>query len=66
MQICVLDIDLQGGQKIYKKFPNSVFLFIDPPSFEILEQRLKNRNSQTAEVIAKRLKNAKGELEVVK
>ena len=39
------------------------YLFIDAPSFEALEERLKKRGTETPEVIEKRLKNAKKEIE---
>lgn len=66
MQICILDIDLQGGQKIYKKMPQNNFVFINPPTFESLEERLTKRGTQSPESLTKRLKNAKGQLEVIK
>jgi guanylate kinase len=61
-----LDIDLQGAQKIYKQFPECHFLFVNVPSLEELEARLKARNTETEESLAKRLKNAEKELETVK
>jgi guanylate kinase len=36
MKICLLDIDIQGGQKIYKVHPEWNYLFITPPSIEAL------------------------------
>lgn len=51
MQICVLDIDVQGGEKIYNNDIECNFIFIDAPSIEALEQRLKHRGTESPEVI---------------
>ncbi|SHJ35069.1 guanylate kinase [Desulfatibacillum alkenivorans DSM 16219] len=58
----LLDIDVQGTEKILKRFPQAVTLFIMAPSMEVLEQRLSSRGTDAPEVIAKRLENAKGEM----
>jgi guanylate kinase len=42
--------------------PESNFLFIDPPSFEVLESRLRKRDTETNEQVEKRLSNAKAEM----
>ena len=65
-QISLLDIDLQGAQKIHKQFPDYNFLFIDIPTLEELEARLRKRGTETEEVIEKRMKNAEKQLETVK
>ncbi len=62
-QIPVLDIDVQGGVKVidlYRQRLVSVFLF--PPSWQDLEQRLRARGTDSEEVIATRLKNARHEV----
>jgi guanylate kinase len=61
----VLVIDTQGALKI-KKFVDAVFIFIMPPSLEALRTRLENRNTETAEVITKRLNWATNEIETGK
>ena len=62
----LLEIDVQGGFQVREKFPDAKLLFIAPPSMEVLEQRLRGRGTDSDEEIAKRLRNAKGELEASK
>ncbi len=59
----MLDIDVQGAKQITKSFPEAITIFIMPPSFEVLEQRLRRRGTDSEEVIEKRLKNAVKEIE---
>ena len=54
----ILDIDVQGKEQIEKVFPDCVSIFIMPPSMETLRQRLEGRGTNSAESIAKRMKNA--------
>eukprot|EP01063_Lacrimia_lanifica_P031123 TRINITY_DN5067_c0_g2_i3.p1 TRINITY_DN5067_c0_g2~~TRINITY_DN5067_c0_g2_i3.p1 ORF type:complete len:306 (+),score=146.77 TRINITY_DN5067_c0_g2_i3:70-987(+) len=61
-KICLLDIDVQGAQKVQKAGIPFVGLFIKPPSAEELERRLRGRGTETEEKIQKRLKNALGEI----
>lgn len=62
-KIVILDIDVQGAMKIKRaRIPNSVFIFIKTPTFEILKRRLINRGSDDKETIAVRLNNARHEL----
>jgi guanylate kinase len=58
----ILDIDVQGARQIMASNLDLVSIFILPPSFEILSQRLEKRGTDTKEVIAKRLENAKREM----
>lgn len=58
----ILEIDWQGAQQVRKIFPESVGVFIVPPSFEVLETRLQGRGQDSAEVIARRVANAREEL----
>ncbi len=60
-QNVILDIDVQGGMAVMKKVPSCVSVFIYPPSFNILEERLRNRKTETEEEICRRLNNARGE-----
>ncbi|MDA9181512.1 guanylate kinase, partial [Gammaproteobacteria bacterium] len=55
-------IDYQGAEIIKKRFPLSRHIFVLPPSLEILEKRLRERGTDTEDVILKRLENAKIEL----
>jgi guanylate kinase len=57
-QDVVLEIDWQGALQIKTLFPNAVLIFILPPSFEELAQRLNRRGEDRPEVIAQRLVNA--------
>ncbi len=60
----VLDIDYQGALNLKAQFPKeSILVFIEPPSLEILEKRLRDRQTEPTLVIQKRIKNAKVELE---
>ena len=61
-QSLLLDIDIQGAKQIMGSDLDLVSIFIIPPSFEVLSQRLENRGTDSREVIAKRLKNAKLEM----
>lgn len=60
---CVLlDIDVQGAQKIKKKIKKGVFVFIIPPTYQELKTRLEKRGQESREDIIKRLKVAKKEI----
>lgn len=59
----ILEIEVQGAMKIKKVCPEAVFIFILPPSLETLKQRLEKRGTETAEVIEKRVAEARGEIE---
>ena len=61
-QDVVLEIDWQGALQIKQLFPNAVLVFILPPSWEELAQRLNRRGEDLPEVIAKRLNNARLEV----
>lgn len=56
-------VDIQGGVNIENIFPEAVLIFIMPPSFEELEHRLRNRNTDSEEDILKRLEIAKREMD---
>ncbi len=58
----LLDIDVEGTRQILKRYPDSVTIFVMPPSMEVLRQRLEARGTDSAEVIAVRLKNAENEM----
>ena len=61
----VLDIDPQGAREVVKKWPESVSVFILPPSYAELRKRLYTRNTDDPVEIERRLGNAKGEIEQV-
>ena len=58
----LLDIDVKGTRQILKRYPHSITIFIMPPSLDILRQRLESRGTDSADVIAVRLTNAKKEM----
>ena len=58
-----MDIDVQGGEKIHNNDIPCRYMFIDAPSIDALEERLKKRGTETPEVIQKRINNAKKEIE---
>lgn len=64
-QICILDIDVQGAKSIHEQglWSGTRFIFINPPSHEELERRLRGRGTETEDKIQKRLANAMGEIE---
>ena len=59
----ILEIDTQGALNVKKIMPESVLIFILPPSFEELEARLRGRHTETEEAIQKRLQFTKLEME---
>jgi guanylate kinase len=59
----ILDIDTQGAKQIKEKYTGkAVFIFIMPPSLEILEERLRNRKSDHENEIRKRMQRARDEM----
>jgi len=59
----VLEIDVQGAAQVKEKLPESVAIFIVPPSREELERRLRSRGQDSDEEIARRLARARAEIE---
>ena len=59
----LFDIDIQGGYQIKEKMPEALLIFIVPPSMKVLEERLRGRASDAEDVIQKRLKAAREEIE---
>jgi guanylate kinase len=58
----VLEIDWQGAQEIKQLFPQAVLIFILPPSWAELQQRLQRRGEDPPHVIAQRMVNAREEV----
>lgn len=54
----LMDVDIQGGRNIKNRFPNSVLIFLLPPSLEILECRLRERGTDNEPVIRARMESA--------
>ena len=58
----VLEIDWQGARQVRARFPEAVSVFIVPPSVEALRQRLSGRGQDSAEIIDRRMRDARSEL----
>ena len=61
-----LEIDVQGAIQVRELMPEGVFIFLTPPDLNELESRIVNRGTDSDEVIAKRMKTAREELELMK
>ena len=59
----ILEIEIQGAMKIKEKIPEAVLVFVTPPTIEELRSRLIGRGTETADVIASRLRRAAEESE---
>ena len=62
----LLEIDTQGAMKVREKFPEGVYIFILPPSLAELERRIRGRDTETEDVLQKRLVAAIDEIEAGK
>lgn len=58
----LLDIDVQGARQLLHRYPDSVTIFVLPPSVDALRRRLENRGADTPAVIERRLKAAQEEM----
>jgi guanylate kinase len=58
----VLEIDWQGAQQVRSLIPDAIGIFILPPSLDVLRQRMMDRRQDSAAVIERRLKAARGEI----
>lgn len=61
-QDVMFEIDTLGAKQIKKIYPECISIFIIPPSFEILEKRLRDRGTDSEQSIVRRLSSAKSEL----
>jgi len=62
----ILEIDVQGGIQIKKKFEDACLVFFKAPSEKVLEERLRGRGTDAEEVVQLRLKNSLKEMEFEK
>ncbi|CBX92006.1 hypothetical protein IAQ61_000207 [Plenodomus lingam] len=64
-RVCILDIEMEGVKQVanHPTFPRPRFLFLSPPSMEVLEKRLRSRATDKEEAIVKRLNQARVEME---
>jgi guanylate kinase len=58
----VLEIDVQGAMAVLDKYPGAITIFVRPSALEELERRLRERDTETEEAIARRLEVARREL----
>ncbi|KAI9489446.1 guanylate kinase [Zychaea mexicana] len=62
-KVCMLDIDMQGVKLVKQTQLNPRYIFVRPPSLEVLEQRLRGRGTETEEAVKARLEASKREWE---
>jgi guanylate kinase len=60
----ILVIDVQGGFQVRQKVPQALLVFVQPPSLEVLENRLRARGTDSETTIERRLTNARREIEM--
>jgi guanylate kinase len=58
----LLEIEVQGARQVRERLPTARLIFLVPPSFEVLEARLRARGTEPEEAVAERLRLAKLEL----
>lgn len=59
----LLEIEVEGAMNIKRQYPEAVLIMLLPPSYKVLEARLRGRGTETEEVIRKRMARAREELE---
>ncbi|KAI9255218.1 guanylate kinase [Phascolomyces articulosus] len=62
-KVCMLDIDMQGVKSVKNTQLNPRYIFVRPPTLEVLEQRLRGRGTETEEAVTARLEASQRELE---
>ncbi|KAK5171099.1 guanylate kinase [Saxophila tyrrhenica] len=60
---CILDIEMEGVKQVKRTDLNARFVFLKPPSLEVLEQRLRGRGTDGEEAVVERLAQAEREME---
>lgn len=61
-RIVLLEVDVQGGEKLSELYPDGVSIFLIPPSFEALAKRLRGRGTEDEAVMARRVDRAREEM----
>ncbi len=61
----LLEIEMQGALKIKEQYPDAFLIFVLPPSFRELKERLTSRGTESAEVIEKRMARARDEIKYI-
>jgi guanylate kinase len=62
----LFDVDVKGGLSIKRQYPEALLIFIEPPSMEVLRQRLQNRRTEDAATLARRMERVAMEMEAGK
>lgn len=62
----ILEVEMQGAEQLQVRLPHAVRVFIEPPSMQVLEARLRDRRTETEEVLRGRLQRAQEELAYAK
>ena len=62
----ILEVEMQGAEQLQVRLPDAVRVFIEPPSLAVLETRLRDRRTETEEVLRGRLQRAREELAYAK
>ncbi len=62
----ILVIDVQGGIQVRKQVPSALLIFVRAPGLDVLEQRLRDRGTDSEPTIQRRLANARRELELAR
>jgi guanylate kinase len=58
----LIEVDLAGAEAVKRAMPEALTVFLAPPSWDVLEQRLRDRRTETPEAMARRLDTARAEL----
>jgi guanylate kinase len=58
----LLEIDVQGANQVKELIPEAISIFLEPPTWEVLEERLRRRGTEGAEAMGRRLETARREL----
>ncbi|RAP78117.1 guanylate kinase [Paenibacillus montanisoli] len=61
----ILEIEVQGALKVKEKFPQGVFIFLVPPSLDVLKQRITGRGTENADIIDHRMTVAVEEMNLI-
>jgi len=64
-KVVLAEVDVQGGEKLKRLYPDGVSVFLVPPSFEVLAERLKGRATDDEHAIRRRIRRAREEMEHV-
>ena len=60
----LLEIEVQGAMQVMEKCPDAITIFMVPPSFQELENRIRGRRSEPEDIVQQRLNKARGEMEL--